>query len=151
MRVYIAAPKLLVEVAKEMALRLRSMGLVVVSTWHEVVQEGQQDPEDVCARREVLDTNLRELLSADAVLALTSDDAGRETYVEIGRALEMGKLVVWSIARGGDALSSSDPSVTTTRTDDEAIQRLQAISRVSEGARVDMWSAAGGQKDEVRS
>lgn len=129
MRVYIAAPKMLVEVAKWLARRLRDMGLVVVSTWHEVVQEGQQDPEDVCTRREVLDTNLRELLSADAVLALTSDDAGRETYVEIGRALAYGKRIVWSLERGGNALSSSDHDVTTTLTDDEAIQRLQVIAR----------------------
>ena len=151
MRVYIAAPKRLVELAKRMAARLRTLGFVVVSSWHEVLQEGQQDPESFHARKEALDTNLRELVSADAVLALTSDGEGRETYVEIGRALELGLAVVWSLERGGDALSSSDSSVTTTMTDDEAIQRLQVISRVSEGARVDRWSAPVGQKDKVRS
>lgn len=125
MRVYIAAPKGLVVVAKRMAARLRTLGFVVVSTWHETVQEGQQDPESFHARKEVLDTNVAELLSADVVLALTSDDAGRETYVEIGRALAYGKRIVWSLERGGNALSSSDHDVTTTLTDDEAIQRIQ--------------------------
>lgn len=118
MRVYIAAPKAEALRARRAASLLRKCGIEVVSTWHETIEEGAEDP--FFGREEILSKNLHDLSRANAVLALTSDNAGRETYVEIGRALERGLRVVWSKERGGDALSSASQQVIVVPNDDDA-------------------------------
>lgn len=134
MRVYIAAPKALVLVARLLAKKLRELGFEVVSTWHDTMKEGASDPVWYFERVQILETNLAELSRAEVMLALTSDDAGRETYIEIGRALERGIPIAWSLERGGDALSSV--AAWQTLTDAEAIAALGRYAEAGE------WSDA---------
>jgi len=125
-RVYIAAPKAELARAKSVASQLRERGIEVTSRWHEVLAEGAKDPTDREERGTVLRHNLADLGRATVMLALTSDGAGRETYVEIGRAIECGIPVVWSIERGGEALSSSSAFVAAT--DADAIACLALVA-----------------------
>jgi len=129
LRVYIAAPKLEVRRAKAMAELLMASGIRVVSTWHDFVCEGDQDPSEYPAARRVLCANMRALRNADVVLALTCEQGGRGVYTEIGRALERGTSVVWSVEKDGRAIDWADCRVASVPTDEAAIDCLLFVAR----------------------
>lgn len=133
-RVYIAAPKAEVMRALDMAALLESYGLEVVSRWHDIVKPGDLDPADYSDARALLEANLADLRSADAVLSLTCPCHGRGVYTEIGRALERGLPVVWSLEREGRSIDWTDPRVLLAWSDESAVETLCAMSRVGAAA-----------------
>lgn len=129
MRVYIAAPKAQVERARCIAFALHLRGLEVVSCWHTLVSPGDQDPTDYIDALAILEQNLADLRRADVVLALTREGEGRGVYTEIGRALERGIPVVWSLEKDGRAIDWADPGVFLAFTDEAAIETLCDLAR----------------------
>lgn len=81
--VYVACPLPHASEAQEIARELRAANFEVCSTWHD-----RQDSDP-------LFQNLVGLATADVLVALTWPGAGRETYVEIGRALAKQIPIVW--------------------------------------------------------
>src|SRR5690606_4488245 len=129
LRVYVAAAKKLVVHARAAAEELRTDERVaIVSRWQDIVEEGAEDPLDYAKLKGILAENLTDLRSCDVVLALTCSDAGRGVYGEIGRALELGKLVVWSLERGGRCQDIADHSVIEAPTDAQAIQIVRTLA-----------------------
>jgi len=95
--VYIASPRALVLEAQHWARVLEGNGVRVVSTWHRRYMFGESDPVGDAAT-EVLRLNVRELHEARVVVLLLSVFASpRETYIEVGRALERGVPVLWHL------------------------------------------------------
>lgn len=135
LRVYVAAAKTLVVHARAAADELRlDERICVGSRWHDILEEGAGDPLDYAALKRILSDNLDDLRSCDVVLALTCRDAGRGVYGEIGRALEMGKLVVWSLQRGGRCQDLADERVIEAPTDAQAIQIVRTLAAWREAA-----------------
>lgn len=129
LRVYVAAAKQLVVVARDAVSMLRDDACIhVVSRWQHKVEEGQDDPADDATMTAILRENLEDLRKADIVLAFTTRDAGRGVYGEIGRALAMGKLVVWSLERGGRCQDIADERVIVATTDEKAIQTVRTLA-----------------------
>jgi nucleoside 2-deoxyribosyltransferase len=118
--IYVAAPKSEVLRAREVTHRLAGIeNVTVVSTWHDTVQPTDQDPADTETTKKILKTNNRDLSWADAMVVITKDGAGRETYVELGRALARGLRVFWLGNEGGGALSCADEMVSKFESMDE--------------------------------
>jgi nucleoside 2-deoxyribosyltransferase len=140
MRVYIAAPKQAQPRAARIAeilvgsAEIYGYMLTVVSSWPETIGPDEEDPTDAAARARILKKNLAELHDADVVLALTDERWGRETYVEIGRALARGVRVVWSDASGGLALSSADHRVHLVHDDDGGVVAILRLARICRAA-----------------
>ncbi len=112
-RVYICSPLSEAPIANLIAADLRAAGFTVVSTWHANVDPTKPEPRDPRVRREILETNLRELARASAVVAWTASGTPKGTYGEIGRALARGLPVVWiqgDDGRGG-SIDDADPGV----------------------------------------
>lgn len=126
--VYIAAPKAEQARALRMSEALRAVDCEVVSTWHDTLVPGVSDPDDGAEAARILGVNRVDLGRASAVVALLSEDAGRETYVEIGRALERNVPVVMVAERGGLPLSKGDAFAVVVADD------LAAVARVVEWA-----------------
>ncbi len=109
--IYIAAPQGEAPRARRVAEALRLAGHRVVSSWHAgsgEICEASLTPE---GRAAAWATNAIDLSQADVLVALTSENAGRETYCEIGRAIARRTRIVRSLERGGQCLSLSTPAV----------------------------------------
>lgn len=127
-RVYIAAPKTQVERARGVAALLAALpGVAVVSTWHRHVRPTDVDPTDVREGERILGQNVSDQEGSTLTIALTADNEGRETYVEIGRALAAGDDVLWSRERGGLALSAS--ACIVVETDADAVDTVRQWAR----------------------
>lgn len=115
--IYVACPYSHAHVAREVAASLRASRFNVVSTWH----DHASGPETLDHEKRVwaLGENLRELRSADGVVALAHVGTPGETYAEVGRYLErrtlqgLPALVVWTHGRllEGRRLSDVDDGV----------------------------------------
>ena len=125
-RVYIAAPKEELGRALHASAVLRGRGVAVVSTWHDTYAAGTPDPHDEELARRILAQNQLDLAHATHVLALPHATCGREMYVEVGRALERGRIVAFSNRHGGLPLSWADGNADVYDTDEAAIN---AVSR----------------------
>lgn len=129
LRVYIAAPKAEVMRARRVAALLRaSEGVQVMSKWHDIIDEGAEDPAAYAELKGVLDANMGDLMPSHIVLALTLKGYGAGVYGEIGRAIAWKKQVIWSIERGGTSQDFSDDRVIASPTDDDAIRTIRALS-----------------------
>jgi len=95
--VYVAGSSAEIDRARAATERLRAAGLVVVSTWPDVVAAvGDANPPDASRkdRAEWARTDLDEVTVADIVLLLCPhESAGRGAYLEAGYALRQGKPV----------------------------------------------------------
>lgn len=119
--IYIAAPKRHAARARAAAAQLTRLS--VVSTWHRT-DPPSADPGDYDAACRILEANLADMRRAHIVLALTSETEGRETYVEIGRALALSLPVIMSAERGGLPLSFADAWASRFPTDTDAIEYI---------------------------
>jgi hypothetical protein len=142
LRVYVACPLRRTLRARLMAARLVGAGFLVTSRWHEgnggeaipyTDRRFAPDRPDLVEANQI---NTADLLAADAVVALTSEDddghaEGRQTYVEIGAAIALGKPVVWSSQNGGATLAQVDPLVQVVPKDETVATALDALVRVS--------------------
>ncbi len=122
-RVYVAAPKGAVARARNVAAQVRALGLVVVSTWHDG-DVPSTDPSGFADALAILRANVADLERATTMIALPDREVGRETYVEIGRALGEGYPIIMSAERGGLPLSWADPLVRVVGTDDDTVAEL---------------------------
>ena len=90
-----ASPRALVLEAQHWARVLEGNGVRDVSTWHRRNLLGESDPVGAAAT-ETLKLNVRELHESRVLVVLLSVFAApRETYIEVGRALERGIPVLW--------------------------------------------------------
>ena len=136
MRVYIATALANYNVAVLWASKLEKAGHTVSSHWHAEVRKASassivpvpRDPFSEVERVAVLRANINDLMSSDAVLAITQDDAGKATYCEIGWALAAGIRVVWLQSEGrGRNIFDADTLVTRTTDEDRALPELRRI------------------------
>ena len=124
-RVYLAAPYRWGSLLDaDVMPRLLSVGCHVVSSWH-VGHRGQPEaPMSTDRRRDILTANLLDLDRANVMIAYEADRAGRELFVEIGRALErVAPIVVLYVPhdRASMFLSSADERVIVCASIDAAI------------------------------
>lgn len=135
MRVYIATSLANFREAYAWAGKLRRSGHEVTSGWIEAVQAvilstrlAPRDPLSEAERKKILRTNVNELMSSDAVLAITQDDAGKATYCEIGFALAVGIRVIWLQSEGGGRnIFDADTLVTRTTDPTRVLPELRRI------------------------
>lgn len=121
-QLYIAAPLSEIHRARHVAtLVRRHTKIEVVSTWHEQ-PAADKDPDDPSLCKEILATNTYDLLHASCLLALTKDGIGRETYIEIGRAIAWSRPVLWSRQKGGLCLSQYQSQVRCFDTDLDCVE-----------------------------
>lgn len=85
---YLAAPYSEKDRVSALAVALRATDIPVISTWHAI-----SEPTDIdeAILRNIAERNHRELRRADAAVFLIQRGFPRETYVELGAALEQGK------------------------------------------------------------
>lgn len=127
LRVYVAAPRQEVARAREFARRLVEAGIIVTSSWLETYIYGEPDPHPRSEwARELTRAHQGEIRESDMLVALTATYSGRQTYVEIGTAIELGIDVVWSAEHGGLALAASARRVIIAETDAEALAMVEA-------------------------
>lgn len=141
MRLYYAAPLSCAARASRIA---RAVGLFTgaapCSRWHYEVPEGAVDPVDPEAMRAILERNLADLASADAVVVLADKGNPGETFAEGARAADSRKPVLWF---GRRIASAYLPSVTRATAGSEVelveraaewVYRLQTKRHVGRGA-----------------
>ena len=89
-RIYIAAPMPHRERAVAMATRLREIGHVVTSTWHD--QQWSGDPTDPFDAARVATGNTRDMRAAGELVVLPCPHGthGREMWVEVGAWIASG-------------------------------------------------------------
>ena len=85
---YLAAPYSEKSRVAALAVALRAASIPVVSTWHDIPEPADIDEAEL---RRIADRNHRELRRADAAVFLIQRGFPRETYVELGAALEQCK------------------------------------------------------------
>lgn len=135
MRVYIATALANFQLANRWGTKLRDAGHEVASRWHVSVREMTartevmpRDPLSEAERVTVLRANVNDLMSSDAVLAITQDDAGKATYCEIGYALAAGIRVIWLQSEGrGRNIFDADTLVTRTTDPTRVLPELRRI------------------------
>lgn len=86
--IYLAAPYSEKARVRDLATVLRAMDIPIASTWHDIEDPPHVDDAELCRRAEV---NHGELRHAKAAVFLLHRGTPRETYVEMGAALEQGK------------------------------------------------------------
>src|SRR5690606_12261478 len=129
LRVYVAPPTAEVMRARRVAAQLRAIeGVEVMSSWHDVLEEGAEEPTSYPELKSILDTNLAQLECANWVVALTRKGAGAGVYGEIGRALAAEKWVLWSVERGGTNQDFGDDRVIAAPTDDDVIRTIRNLT-----------------------
>jgi len=127
-RLYIACPRAQTGRARRFADLARAAGIRVVSRWHETTEQDAPEPA-FSAARAVLAENMTDLYAATHLVALLSDEHGRETYVELGRALERGRCHVVMVPGSKPPLSWADPNVSVAATDERALFLLVSLTR----------------------
>lgn len=122
-RIYVAAPRQEVRRARELARHLVEAGAYITSSWLGRYVDGEDDPHPRSEVARLLAKEQRqEIWHSELLVALTAEGVGRQTYTEIGTAIEMGIDVIWSAERGGLALVASCPCVYLVETDVEALE-----------------------------
>jgi len=137
--VYIAAARLDMDRARELARFLDFLGVGVTSTWHAEVDVGMDDaPLDVRAAKRLANLCVDEIKEAGAVLVVRPSVGGTGVWVEFGMARAMNKKL-WLI--DGAQLIAGEARVVTRRTifeeldgvipvlDDQHLGRLVAVER----------------------
>jgi nucleoside 2-deoxyribosyltransferase len=116
-KVYVAGPITRREDCALAAALLNDAGIVVVSTWHDVK----------LSKEDALPVNIADLAKAELVLVVMGPGA-KETYVEIGRALAVGKnVVVITEQDGWSFLSVRDQCVSPVPNLEFAIRELKRL------------------------
>lgn len=118
----------------DIAPRLLSAGVRVVSSWH-IGHRGQAEgPCSTEARRDILVANLLDLDRADVMIAYEADRSGRELFVELGRALERAApIAIYYVPHDPAApfLSSCDARVTICDSLDAAVDAVARLAAAS--------------------
>ena len=122
--IFVSAPKTEALRARMVARQIQLRGGRVTSGWHDIVEPADTDPIDHQDASAILVQNVFDLRSARAMIVLWSREAN-ETRVEIGRAIERGIKIFWSLEKDSDCfpLSSHDDNcVRSFPSDAEAIE-----------------------------
>ena len=131
-RIYVAAPGVSVVRARAMAERLAADGFEIASRWH-AGSEDRIDDAKLTPRQaeDAHASNLFDLNNATLLVALTEENAGRETYAEIGGAVFRGIPIVWSLEKGGACLSrwATEVPVEVVKRDADVPQIVRAMLR----------------------
>lgn len=170
MRVYLACPLQVVARARTVASVIRGAGFPVVSRWHDgngsipyvdraflprprqralmaTSPDARDRLDDLIASHAM---NLIDLEAADVIVALTHDDAdghalGRQTYVEIGQAIALGRPLVWSTEHGGATLAQVHGLVRLVAKDEWILPVLEGIA-MGGGGEEDARPLHGGRR-----
>lgn len=94
---YLAAPYGEKARVRDLAVTLRIAGIPVASTWHDIEDPRDIDEAVLCG---IAERNHRELRYAAAAVFLIQRGTPRETYVELGAALERSKECLVFVASG---------------------------------------------------
>lgn len=130
MRIYVAGPLAAFQQGRALSKALETRGYRVVSSWHDVVEEGMIDPTCPDARQLACNACLEEVDLADVVVAMVAMPNPRGTYVEIGYAIGKGKPVIWATDkhRTGCSVFDMAPGCMVTESDGEIFLALAGLS-----------------------
>jgi hypothetical protein len=130
LRVYVAAPYGQAGRVRELHKVLESIGCKPVSYWAEVATDAEKLSDSTHrVHRAAWQINADAMSECDTLLALSEENAGGEFFAEIGRALHMGKPVLWTGTRR--VLSCYAPGVVIESCVDTALQRLAMAARAA--------------------
>lgn len=124
MRIYVAGPLLQIEKSKALAQKIRENGQQIVSHWHDYDFANGPIP----SQQQAFDENMHDVDICQILIASTFPYHGRETYIEIGRALHQMKTVLWIPREGGECLSLlNSPLVRRFEADEDAIAYINDL------------------------
>jgi len=124
--VYIAAPINQSKRAAAFAEKVRDYGLNVVSSWHDEVPEGAQDPTHPHVRESIAKTLVFDLAHMHIMVALMDQGVGRGSFVEIGFALARYATVIWlqGLNGEGSCIFDADPNTVIVLSEEAALSQL---------------------------
>lgn len=130
MRLYLAGALSTFPQIRTLAKLLEGQGHRVVSSWQDVVYEGQTDPVLGKARQQIAMACCDEIDLADVVIVRVHEGAPRGTYFEAGYAIAKGKPVIWltNVQHMGCPAFDSHPASIICQNEADLSLALAAIS-----------------------
>ena len=140
MRIYVAAPYGSAARVREVHKLLEAIDCSPVSHWAEMATDAEHLTDSAArVQRAMWEVNIQCLDTAEAVLVLSEETGGGEMFAEIGRALHMGRPVLWTGPRR--VLSCYAPGVVIERCLDDALDRLAGAAKAPREHRRDYMLA----------
>jgi len=141
MRVYVGAPYGAAGRVKDVHGLLRSIGCEPTSHWAEFATSEVEILKDSSARQHRAQWHINQdcLDSSEAMLVLSEPTGGAELFAEVGRALCIGRPVLWTGPRR--ILSCYAPGMVVLQSVSDALDRLAGAAKVPRESRRDVLLA----------